>query len=97
MSKKSLGIVLLALTSFAVGLGSAQAFFRLFQSTVPPVALGSFQIGAAHAAFLVYGAVLGIVIFGLGIVICLVHPLFRSAAKAPVPGSASGNSAAPRG
>ena len=96
MNKKTIGIVLLAVASFSVGLASAQAFFRLFKSTVPPVAMGSFQIGAAHGAFLVYGVVLSGVILGFGILICILNPLFRGSSAEGKSGAASGASSAVR-
>jgi hypothetical protein len=83
MKRSSFGMILLAIVCFTLGLGTGQTFFGLFRKTVPPIALGEFQTSAAHGAFLTYGAVLGLIIFGVAMVTVAVSPLFRPSAKEP--------------
>ncbi|MDM7914326.1 MAG: hypothetical protein ACE15D_18265 [Candidatus Eisenbacteria bacterium] len=59
---RSAGVILLFVLSLVFGLVLGQVFFSLFQKTIPPSLIGSFQSGAAHAAFLTYGAGAGIAI-----------------------------------
>jgi hypothetical protein len=61
--KKLYGLLVLLLISEALGLFLGQIFFGLFEKTVPPAVLTSFNRGTAHAAFLAYGAVAGLPIF----------------------------------
>jgi cytochrome b561 len=85
-----LGLLLLLGGSLVLGLVVGQMFFRLFQSTVPPMALGAFQAGAAHAAHLTYGAALGVVVFGWVLLALVVSPIFRESGSGPkVPTSPS--------
>jgi uncharacterized membrane protein len=63
MSKRLIGIVLAAVGSVVLGIVAAQWFFGLYDRTVPPAVLTSFNKGAAHGAFVAYGLGLGIAIF----------------------------------
>jgi hypothetical protein len=58
------GLVTLLVASIALGLLMGNVFFGLFEQTVPPAVLTSFNAGTAHAAFLTYGV-------GAGFVMCL--------------------------
>lgn len=61
------GIVTLLAASLVAGIAIGEAFFRLFEQTVPPTALSTFNAGTAHAAFLAYGLGAGIVLFLWGL------------------------------
>jgi hypothetical protein len=63
MSPRGIGIVLLFLGSELVGFGLGEWFYSLFAKAVPPAVASNFNQGAAHLAFLLYGAASGIVIF----------------------------------
>jgi hypothetical protein len=63
MRSRVIGLVLLLILSEAIGLGIGHLFFRLFNQTVPPAVLTSFNKGTAYAAFLTYGLGAGLVIF----------------------------------
>ena len=80
MSKRMVGLVLLLAASVALGVVQGIWFFRLFEKTMPPLALSSFNQSAAHAMFLGYGVVSGGAIFLLALVAALVAPLFRGRA-----------------
>ena len=58
-----LAIVLLLLGSLAIGLGFGEWFFRLFLKAMPTGSSSTFNEGAAHIAFLAYGALAGVIIF----------------------------------
>ena len=58
-----LAIVLLLLGSLALGLGFGEWFFRLFLKAMPVGSSSTFNEGAAHVAFLAYGALAGVIIF----------------------------------
>ena len=77
MSKRLVGVVLLLAASVTLGVVLGIWFFRLFEKTMPPLALSSFNQSAAHAMFLGYGVVSGIAIFLFALVVALVAPVFR--------------------
>lgn len=64
MPKTIIRILVPLIGSEVLGVLAADRFFRLFLQTVPPAVLTSFNRGTAHAAFIVYGILLGLVIFG---------------------------------
>ena len=66
--KKLSGLLILLVVAECVGLLLAQLFFGLFEKTVPPAVLTSFNRGSAHAAFIAYGLGAGLVIFALSAV-----------------------------
>ena len=78
MSRKTLGLILLLIGSEILGLLLGEWFFRLFVRTVPPLAMSSFNQGAAHAAFTFYGALAGLVFVAWGLVAAMVSPFFRT-------------------
>lgn len=57
------GLGLLLVGSLALGLGAGHVFFGLFEKTVPPAVITSFNKGAAYFAFLGYGFLLGFVVY----------------------------------
>lgn len=86
MSKRFVGLALLLAASVAFGVMQGVWFFRLFEKTMPPLALSSFNQSAAHAMFLFYGVLSGGGIFLLALAAALVAPLFRArSAPRPVP------------
>lgn len=55
--------ILPLLGSLVIGVLAGQLFFGIFNKTVPPAVLTSFNKGTAHAYFIVGGVGLGIVMF----------------------------------
>jgi hypothetical protein len=55
--------ILPLLGSLVLGVLAGQLFFGIFNKTVPPAVLTSFNKGTAHAYFIVGGIVLGLVMF----------------------------------
>ena len=60
---KTFGVVAVAIGSLVIGLAGGEWFYRLFLSNVPAAALSDFSRGSAHGVFILYGLVLGGVIF----------------------------------
>jgi hypothetical protein len=81
MKNKLVGLLLLLVGSEALGVVFGNVFFRLFNHTVPPAVLTSFNKGTAHAAFLLYGVGVGFFIFAWGVVAILGSRVFRGGAK----------------
>ena len=94
MSPRGVGIVLLFLGSELVGFGLGEWFYGLFVKAVPPAVTSSFNSGAAHLAFLLYGGVSGAVIFVWSLLALALARLFgprrpvRMQAAAPGAGAA---------
>lgn len=95
MSRRIVGILLLLVGSEIVGILSAERFYRLFLTTVPPAAVSSFSQSAAHAAFLLYGAGLGIVIFAWALLAAGVSRFFGH--TSPASSRAAGATRIPSG
>lgn len=55
--------ILPLLGSLVIGVLAGQLFFGIFNKTVPPAVLTSFNKGTAHAYFIVGGVALGVVMF----------------------------------
>ena len=89
MSKRVIGLLFLLAGSVALGVLQGVYFFRLFEKTVPPLALSSFSESAAHVTFLGYGVASGVCIFLLALAAVLISPAFRnrSGARTAPPGS----------
>jgi hypothetical protein len=81
MRSKLVGLLVLLLGSEALGVVFGNLFFRLFNHTVPPAVLTSFNKGTAHAAFLLYGLLVGFFIFVWGIVAVMGSRAFRGGTK----------------
>ena len=77
MTRRMWGLVLLVLASEVLGVLAGHWFFRLFNATVPPAVLTSFNHATARGAFLMYGAGLGIVIAAFALVVAFAAPFFR--------------------
>jgi len=60
MTRKYTGLLLLLAGSEVLGMLLGHWFYTLFIKTVPPVALSSFNAGAAHVAFILYGLLAGL-------------------------------------
>ena len=67
MSRRMIGLILLGGASELLGLILGQWFFSLFLKTLPPLALSNFNQGTSHVAFLIYGAIGGLGIFGVAL------------------------------
>lgn len=87
MRNKIVGLLLLLLGSEALGVLFGNLFFRLFNQTVPPAVLTSFNKGTAHAAFLLYGLLIGLFIFIWGVVAILGSRVFQGGMKVGAAGS----------
>ena len=77
MKNKIVALLVLLVGSEVLGVLFGNLFFRLFNHTVPPAVLTSFNKGTAHAAFLLYGVGVGFVIFLWGIASVAGARLFR--------------------
>lgn len=83
MSRRSVGLILLAVASIALGVLAGLRYFHLFEITVPPAVLTDFNKGTARWAFIVYGMITAAAIFGWSLIVVLVAPLFKSRPPAP--------------
>jgi hypothetical protein len=77
-SRARLGILVLLVASEALGLLLGQWFFRIYQQTVPPAVVTSFNVTAAHGWFLTNGALAGLLFFIWGLLVMWLAPLFRN-------------------
>ena len=77
MSRKNVGVVLLLGASELLGILLGQWFYGLFLKTVPPLVLSGFNQGAAHVAFLVYGALAGVAVFALSVIALALSRFFQ--------------------
>jgi hypothetical protein len=80
-----IGIVLLLLGSEALGFCFGEWNYRLFQQTVPPVALSQFNQSAAHVAYSLAGVVLGLAIFVFALIAVALSRFFGGRKPAAVP------------
>ena len=85
MSKRLIGIVLAALGSVVMGLIAAQWFFGLFDKTVPPAVITSFNRSAAHGFFITYGLCFGVVIFAWTLLAVALSRFFPGSPKPSAP------------
>lgn len=67
MKRAWIGVLVLLIGSEVIGALLGHVFFGLFNKTVPPAVLTSFNKGTAYAAFLVYGLGAGFLIFLWGL------------------------------
>jgi len=81
MSKRLIGIVLAAVGSLAIGIVASEWFFGLFEKTVPPAVITSFNKGAAHGAFFFYGLGLGVLIFAWALAVLALARFFPATPK----------------
>ena len=81
MSRRLIGILLLLLVCEVMGVLLGIWFFRLFERTMPPMALSSFNMGAAHVMFMIRGAVCGLGVFLIALLAVIASPMFRSSAS----------------
>lgn len=65
--KKLIGLLVLLLASEILGGLCGQIFFGLFEKTVPPAVLTSFNHSTVHAAFVTYGLGTGFLMFALSL------------------------------
>jgi len=63
MRRAWIGLLVLLIGSEIIGILLGHIFFGLFNKTVPPAVLTSFNKGTAYAAFLAYGIGAGAFIF----------------------------------
>ena len=82
MSRRTGGLLLLLLASEALGIALGQWFYDLYIKTVPPMAISSFNLGASHAFFLMYGAASGLPIFALALLAVYASRYFTGPAPA---------------
>ncbi len=83
MSKRLIGIVLAAVGSVVLGVIASQWFFGLFDKTVPPAVITSFNKSAVHGAFLGYGIGLGVLIFAWTLLAVALARFFPASPKTP--------------
>ena len=93
MTRRTVGLLLLLGASELVGLLLGQWFYSLFLKTVPPLAMSSFNQGAAHLAFIFYGVVAGVAFF----LLCLLAVVLSRFFGEPAPGEKTSDSGSERG
>ena len=78
MRRRVFGLAIMLIGSVALGVVSGNWYFHLFRTTVPPAVLTSFNQATAHGAYLMYGVLVGAVIFLWSLVVLALAKLFRS-------------------
>jgi hypothetical protein len=63
MSKKMIGLVLSLVVSVAIGVLAGQKFYAIFDKTVPAGSMTELVRAGTHTAYLMSGALFGVVIF----------------------------------
>jgi len=81
MSMKGFGVLLTVIGSEALGLGIGEMGYRMFMKTVPPLAMTNLMSGTAHAAYLTFGAVVGVVILIWALLVKFLSHLFTGSGK----------------
>jgi len=81
MSMKGFGVLLVVIGSEALGLAMGEMSYRFFMKTVPPLAMTNLMSGTAHAAYLTYGAVAGVVILIWALLVKFLSHLFTGSGK----------------
>jgi hypothetical protein len=76
-NKRIVGLIILLVVCEGIGIVMGNTFFGLFEQTVPPAVLTSFNKGTAHAAFVTYGVGAGAVVFVVSIASIAGARLFR--------------------
>lgn len=91
MSKRGFVFLLLFLVSEALGFVLGEAGFRLYRVTMPPAAISGFNMGAAHGAYIFWGAVAGLGLFVWSLIAALLGRFAFAPSKpaAPVPSAMS--------
>lgn len=64
MSKRAIGLALLAIGSVVIGLVGGHYAYRLFDRTVPPAVITDLVRGTTRAAYMTSGIAFGALIFG---------------------------------
>ena len=77
MSRRTVGFVVLLLGSLVLGVFAGDRFFSLFEKTVPPAMLTSFNRSTVKMAFLGYGAITGLAMFLWTLAVTMISPFFR--------------------
>jgi uncharacterized membrane protein len=84
MPRRLIGVLLLLVLGEALGVLLSIWFFHLFQKTVPPLAISSFNESAARIAFIFYGLGSGFLIFLLTLIAVFLSRFFKdSTSEAP--------------
>jgi uncharacterized membrane protein len=81
MSARGFITLFLFVLSEAVGVALGEWFFRLYLKAVPPVALSDFNSQSAHIAYWLYGAGVGLVLFGWSLLGMMMNRITRPSAK----------------
>jgi hypothetical protein len=86
MSRKTLtGLIILLAGSLIVGVVAGLWYFGLFEKTVPPAVLTSFNKGTAKAAFITYGVLTGVLLFIWSLAVVWLGRFFKSPATNAAP------------
>jgi hypothetical protein len=88
MSRRNVGLLILLVASVVLGVAVGAVFFGLFVKTVPPAVITSFNKVTAQGAFLLYGALTGVVIFLWSLAALALSRMFRTGGKAAAGGPA---------
>jgi hypothetical protein len=76
-SRRSIGLVALAVASELLGLAMGEWFWGIYRQTVPPALTTSFNVSTAHGWFLMNGALAGLAFFLWALLAVWLAPLFR--------------------
>ena len=80
MSRRA-GFIVLLVGSEILGIAVGEWFFRFFLRTVPPLALSTFNSGAAHIGFLAYGALTGLLFFAWSLLVGFMQGMWRQSGQ----------------
>jgi hypothetical protein len=83
MSKKMIGLVLSLVVSVVIGVLAGQKFYAIFDKTVPAGSMTELVRAGTHTAYLVSGAVFGLVIFAWTTAAVWLAKFFPSTPAAP--------------
>lgn len=90
MSRKTwTGLIILLAGSVIVGVVAGLWYFGLFEKTVPPAVLTSFNKGTAKAAFVTYGLLTGVLLFVWSLAVIWLGGFFKNPATRAAPHSGS--------
>ena len=85
MSARGIGTILLLAASLGLGVVLGEVNFGLFRKTMPPMAISTFNQGAAHMVFFLCGVGAGLVVFIWALLAIFLARFFKPAAKVKPP------------
>jgi uncharacterized membrane protein YjfL (UPF0719 family) len=82
MSKRAIGLILNLVVSLVIGVLAGQRFFSIFDKTVPAGSMTELVRAGTHTAYLMAGALFGVVIFAWTAVAAWLARFFPAGAPA---------------